>query len=152
MLVTCSEADAAGRNQAHEHCLYQVITVEVESIWHVHDLRRTMTVRPLIKRKLGGRRGWTRSVGLRWLLLITAAQSFIFAACMAFLTIDCLRLQDADGRMSIAGFGSLLSIDSAQYTFPDLKNFRARKVGQNTCHVWLQRGCREVVMLLTCHS
>lgn len=30
--------------------------------------------------------------------------------------------------MSIAGFGSLLSIDSARFTFPDLQNFRTRKV------------------------
>lgn len=30
--------------------------------------------------------------------------------------------------MSIAGFGSLLSIDSARSTFPDLRNFRIRQV------------------------
>ena len=30
--------------------------------------------------------------------------------------------------MSIAGFGSLLSIDSARSTFPDLRNFRVRQV------------------------
>lgn len=30
--------------------------------------------------------------------------------------------------MSMAGFGSLLSIDSARSTFPDLRNFRMRRV------------------------
>ena len=30
--------------------------------------------------------------------------------------------------ISVAGFGSLLSKDSALYTFPDLVNFRAGKV------------------------
>ena len=37
-------------------------------------------------------------------------------------------VQDENGRMSIAGFGSLLSITSARSTFPDLRNFRMRKV------------------------
>lgn len=58
-------------------------------------------------------------------------------ACVAFwqkprstlrkFTLLCQK-QDANGRMSIAGFGSLLSIDSARSTFPDLRSFRIRKV------------------------
>lgn len=39
--------------------------------------------------------------------------------------------QDAEGLISIAGFGSLLSKDSALYTFPGLLNFRAGKVTLN---------------------
>jgi hypothetical protein len=35
--------------------------------------------------------------------------------------------------MSIAGFGSLLSIDSARSTFPDLRNFRVRQVCTGSC-------------------
>jgi hypothetical protein len=49
--------------------------------------------------------------------------------------------------MSIAGFGSLLSIDSARSTFPDLRNFRVRQVRASSClslctccmHVHVQR-------------
>lgn len=55
-------------------------------------------------------------------------------------------IADLNGRMSIAGFGSLLSIDSARYTFPDLQNFRTRKIDDfrrvfaHTAPVFFERG------------
>lgn len=43
-------------------------------------------------------------------------------------------LADADGLMSVAGFGSLLSERSARTTFPDLVNFRLGRVRVQTLH------------------
>mmetsp|Transcript_19560 Transcript_19560/g.59172 ORF Transcript_19560/g.59172 Transcript_19560/m.59172 type:complete len:258 (+) Transcript_19560:232-1005(+) len=56
------------------------------------------------------------------------------------------QLRDSRGRMSIAGFGSLLSIRSAKSTFPDLQNFRAlqvegfRRVFAHTAPIFFERG------------
>ncbi|KAG2452732.1 hypothetical protein HYH02_002962 [Chlamydomonas schloesseri] len=55
-------------------------------------------------------------------------------------------LADANGLMTIAGFGSLLSERSARYTFPNLVNFRAgqlhgwRRVFAHTADVFFARG------------
>lgn len=46
-------------------------------------------------------------------------------------------LQDAAGMISVAGFGSLLSKNSALYTFSDLVNFRAGKVTLNYSNIGL---------------
>ncbi|KXZ49783.1 hypothetical protein GPECTOR_19g234 [Gonium pectorale] len=55
-------------------------------------------------------------------------------------------LAGPDGKMTIAGFGSLLSERSARYTFPDLTNFRVgrvdgwRRVFGHTADVFFARG------------
>ncbi|GAQ84292.1 hypothetical protein KFL_001830200 [Klebsormidium nitens] len=59
---------------------------------------------------------------------------------------DFEHLADSDGLLSIVGFGSLLSIRSAKYTFPDLQNFRVarldgfRRVFAHVAPVFLVRG------------
>jgi hypothetical protein len=60
--------------------------------------------------------------------------------------VDLSVLADARGRVTIAGFGSLLSRRSATFTFPDLKNFRVgrlagwRRVFAHTTAVFHTRG------------
>jgi hypothetical protein len=61
--------------------------------------------------------------------------------------VDLAALADADGRVTIAGFGSLLSARSARFTFPDLVNFRTgrltgswRRVFAHTTAVFHSRG------------
>ena len=55
-------------------------------------------------------------------------------------------VQDEEGVISVAGFGSLLSESSARSTFPDLRNFRAgkvrgyRRIFAHTASVFFQRG------------
>jgi hypothetical protein len=54
--------------------------------------------------------------------------------------------QSPSGTLSIAGFGSLLSVRSARSTFPTLENFRAatvegyRRVFAHTCPIFYERG------------
>ena len=54
-------------------------------------------------------------------------------------------VQDEEGVISVAGFGSLLSESSARSTFPDLRNFRAgkvrgyRRIFAHTASVFFQR-------------
>ncbi len=55
-------------------------------------------------------------------------------------------VQDGEGVISVAGFGSLLSECSARSTFPDLRNFRVgkvkgyRRIFAHTASVFFQRG------------
>ncbi|KAI5071452.1 hypothetical protein GOP47_0013703 [Adiantum capillus-veneris] len=59
---------------------------------------------------------------------------------------DFERIANADGLISIGGFGSLLSERSARYTFPDLKDFRVarlngfRRIFGHTAPIFFERG------------
>lgn len=68
-------------------------------------------------------------------LLNTCAPSIIHTDAPPVRVITCSShthnthmYQDANGLMSVAGFGSLLSETSARTTFPELINFRMGKV------------------------
>ncbi|MCO5574623.1 hypothetical protein L7F22_028412 [Adiantum nelumboides] len=59
---------------------------------------------------------------------------------------DFERVANADGFISIGGFGSLLSEKSARYTFPDLRDFRVaklngfRRIFGHTAPIFFERG------------
>lgn len=59
---------------------------------------------------------------------------------------DFKSIANADGLISIGGFGSLLSERSARYTFPDLKDFRVarlhgfRRIFAHTAPIFFERG------------
>lgn len=63
---------------------------------------------------------------------------------------DFASLANGDGDISICGFGSLLSVKSALYTFPNLRNFRVgvlrdfRRVFAHVAPVFLERGIANV--------
>lgn len=71
-------------------------------------------------------------------------------------------VQDEQGVISVAGFGSLLSECSARSTFPDLHNFRAgkvkgyRRIFAHTASVFFQRGIARLetgeISSLSCES